>query len=71
MGRPSVQVLIVLHHSTSSPEALASIDCRICTIHEIGQHDRRLFIVPEYMSGQTLKHVVQGSPLELERMLGL
>jgi predicted Ser/Thr protein kinase len=43
----------------------------ICTVHEIGQHDGHLFIVMECLSGETLKHLIQGSPMELDRLLTL
>jgi serine/threonine protein kinase/Tol biopolymer transport system component len=43
----------------------------ICTVHEIGQHEGHLFIVMECLSGETLKHLINGKPMEFERLLTL
>ncbi|MGB9244195.1 MAG: protein kinase, partial [Candidatus Acidiferrales bacterium] len=41
----------------------------ICTIHEIGQQDGHPFIVMEYLDSATLKHLITGKPMEMDRLL--
>jgi len=41
----------------------------ICTIHDIGEFDRRPYIVMELLEGQTLKHRINGKPLDIDAIL--
>src|SRR5271157_1467185 len=43
----------------------------ICTIHDIGEEGGRAFLIMELMEGCTLKHLINGAPLEPERILDI
>src|ERR1700756_4196554 len=43
----------------------------LCTIHEIGKHEGKSFIVMEYLEGATLKPRIGDKPLEIETVLDL
>jgi eukaryotic-like serine/threonine-protein kinase len=43
----------------------------ICTVHDIGEENGRAFIAMEYLEGGTLRQVIAGRPIELDRLLGL
>jgi predicted Zn-dependent protease len=43
----------------------------ICTIHEIGEEDGRVFLVMELLQGQTLKHAIGDTPMGMGALLNI
>jgi serine/threonine protein kinase/Tfp pilus assembly protein PilF len=43
----------------------------ICTVYDTGEEDGRAFLIMEYMEGCTLKHLINGAALELDRLLDI
>src|SRR5215470_2419448 len=43
----------------------------ICTIHDIGEADGQAFIAMEFLDGATLKHLIAGQAIELDRFLNI
>jgi len=53
-------------------QAAAALDHpNICTIHEIDEADRQLFIAMAYIEGQSLKEKIEVGPLKLDEAPGI
>ena len=43
----------------------------ICVIYDIGEENGRAFLVMEFLDGQTLKHLIDDRPIDIERFLDI
>jgi non-specific serine/threonine protein kinase len=43
----------------------------ICTIFEIDDHDRQPFLCMEFLEGETLKHLINNRPMEIDKALAI
>ena len=43
----------------------------ICTIYDVGEEAGLAFIAMEYLDGVSLKHLVEGTPLDIDRLLNI
>src|SRR5205823_1304734 len=43
----------------------------ICTIYEIDEHDGQPFLCMEFLEGETLKQLISGRPMSIDRALAL
>jgi len=41
----------------------------ICTIHDVGEENGKAFLAMECLDGATLKHIISGHPIDLEKLL--
>jgi serine/threonine protein kinase len=61
-----------LHRCEHEAQAASALNHpNICTIHDIDTADGRTFIAMELLEGETLKHTIEGKPLELDLLLDI